>query len=149
MKKSTSYSQHRNFCNCKLVFLTLLIVNSLIGSLFWIHEGNRPNKDEKILTNMTREQITLLERQLTNSTSDTIRSIRQILESEYNHQDLIRFYYLVQLEYSLGLKCLRANQTSQNHGKIIDTLLKPASVRYEKRNEYFSFRLCWMSKQES
>jgi hypothetical protein len=39
------------------------------------------------------------------------QSIRNILENEYDHQDLTKFYNTVEKEFSLGLRCARRFRT--------------------------------------
>jgi hypothetical protein len=90
------------YCNQKRCFLILLLFNSLLACIYYFHEQNQfriprniTNHPERINTNLPRKQ------------TKALKFIRNILENEYNQNDLGIFYNLVEKEFSLGLRCTR------------------------------------------
>jgi regulatory protein YycI of two-component signal transduction system YycFG len=104
-----------SYVSRKRFFVTLLFLNTFLGCIYFIHE----QKDHTIIQNaisttvwnnsFNREQ----HNQYLIKTNQAIQFIQNTLENEYNREDLIKFYYHVQNEYSLGLKCTRKQNISQ------------------------------------
>ncbi|CAF3066613.1 unnamed protein product [Rotaria socialis] len=107
-------SNHNNNCvsNCsrKYILIILLLLNALIGVIYYIHGQKEDDIDANVIATNT-----LLHRRQHSpygiKTIKPIESIKKILEKEYNRDDLMNFYNHVQKEYSLGLKCTRIKST--------------------------------------
>ena len=111
MALSPNHTDNRmNYSIGKRFFLTLLIFNSFLGCIYYLHE----QKEQEVIQNVISTKI--LNRQEDNQysikTNKALKFIRTTLENEYNQDDLMKFYNLVQEEYSLGLKCKRTQNTS-------------------------------------
>jgi uncharacterized protein YpmS len=104
-------NNHRlNYCSWKRIFLTLLFLNTFLGCIYFIHEEKEQEINQNIISTSTTWKKIFTPQQQNQSfieTTNAIKFIQNILEREYNQDDLIKFYNYVQKEYSLGLKCTR------------------------------------------
>jgi hypothetical protein len=82
--------------NQKRCFLILLLFNSFVACIYYLSGSiSQTTKTTPIDTNLNQKH------------NHAIKFIRTILENEYDHEDLITFYNLVEKEFSLGLRCTR------------------------------------------
>ena len=96
-------NSHSYVCvNQKRCFLIILLLNSLLACIYYLHGQSLlskfPNGNsyiQQIDTNLNQKQ------------TKAVHLIRNILENEYDHQDLMRFYQLVENEFTSGLRCTR------------------------------------------
>jgi hypothetical protein len=103
------------YFNGKRFFVIVLFINTFLGCIYYIHEQKeqvivRNPKPTKILNNTFNQEKY---NQYLIKPNKAIKFIQNILENEYNQDDLIKFYNHVQKEYSLGLKCTRKRNRSQ------------------------------------
>lgn len=112
----------------KRLFLTLLFINSFLGCVYYIHEQNLP------LSSSQNQENTSTGTQLTAA----LRSIRSILEHDYNYEDLVKFYRLVHDEFALGLRCARANVTGEmtTTNRNVSLLRKPSRLLRENFHNF-------------
>jgi hypothetical protein len=90
--------------NRKRCFLTLLFINSFVACIYYIHEQNQPKVTPyvKAYTNRFPPRI-----------NKAVEFIRNTLDNEYNQEDLVTFYDLVDKEFTLGLRCMRNKKQPQ------------------------------------
>jgi hypothetical protein len=98
-----------SYRNGKRFLFTLLILNSFLGCIYLIHEQKVKQLDATQSNDIYKQQDTNEDSIRPNK---AIKYLRNVLENEYNQDDLIRFYNHVQNEYSLGLKCTRTKNIS-------------------------------------
>ncbi|CAF1577216.1 unnamed protein product [Rotaria sp. Silwood1] len=97
-----------NFClSRKRCFLILLLFNSIIAYTYYTHGHNQSKHIENTAIKSRHININSKQKQYSSETTEPIDFIRNILENEYNYDDLVTFYNLVQKEFSLGLRCTR------------------------------------------
>jgi hypothetical protein len=81
-----------------------------------------------------------------------IKFIRNILENEYDHQDLMTFYNLLDKEFSLGLRCTREANPSptivlSNISNLIanqQTNSSITTIRYLNKKKWFDIFLLFI-----
>jgi hypothetical protein len=103
-----------NYSIRKRFFLILLIFNSFLGCIYYFHEKQEQQIIQNVMSTKTSKNIFTQQNydQYPIQTNKALQFIRKTLENEYNQDDLIQFYNLVQTEYSLGLKCTRTQNIS-------------------------------------
>ena len=94
---------HSYLCaNHKRCFLILLFLNSLLGCIYYLHGQNLLLKLPNGNSYAKQTDTNLYQKQ-----TNAVHLIRNILENEYDHQDLMTFYQLVENEFASGLRCTR------------------------------------------
>lgn len=103
-------SHLKRFCPWKRIFFTLIFFNTFLGCIYYF---NGQNNQESIPPS-TWKSVVHHEEYLSSSTkqANALQFIESILSSEYNSDDLNRFYTHVKKQYSLGLQCTRQGNLS-------------------------------------
>ena len=83
--------------NQKRCFLLLLICNSLVACIYYLHQQ----------TLSTRSTLPPIDDNFHSIDNLAVRLLRQILQREYDNADLSIFYRTTEKEFSLGLRCTR------------------------------------------
>jgi len=93
--------------NQKRCFLILLLFNCFLACTYYIHEQrqlklvqNATAYTKRIYTNLNQKQNLI-------KIIQSMKFIRNILENEYNLDDLLTFYDIAEKEFSFGLRCTR------------------------------------------
>jgi hypothetical protein len=88
--------------NPKRCFLILLLFNSFLACIYYIHE-----KDFLLISSNITTHTQQIDTNINQNQNRALTFIRNILENEYNQDDLIKFYNIVEEQFSLGLRCTR------------------------------------------
>ncbi|CAF2669811.1 unnamed protein product [Rotaria sp. Silwood2] len=122
-------NHNHHFClSRKRCFLILLLCNSIIAYIYYIHGQNQSKKTENNAINPQNMHVNVKQKQYPIEANQAINFIRSTLENEYDHDDLISFYNFVQQEFSLGLRCARKT-------KKIETTTQYNYTIYEQIND--------------
>jgi hypothetical protein len=84
--------------NQKRCFLILLLFNLFAACIYYFYES---------VSHGTNKPTTPIDTYGYQKPNSAIKFIRNILENEYDHEDLLTFYKLVEKEFALGLRCTR------------------------------------------
>jgi hypothetical protein len=107
----------------KYIILIVLVVSILLTWVVYVRYSQEPyNRLSMIMSRIqlnTKQSSTLMKSH--SKFPNSINTIRNLLEAEYDHEDLLNFYSLVERELNLGLRCLRMKNTSQANLTIVSS----------------------------
>jgi hypothetical protein len=110
-------NQNHYFClNRKRCFLSLLFFNCCLACIYYIH-GQNLSQIERNVTSTKLVHNNLNRISYAIQLNKPIKFIRNILDSEYDQDDLVAFYNIVDKEFSLGLRCTRKTVQPQTIAK--------------------------------
>lgn len=119
MLLSWDYRSISRCSNPRRYFFILLLLNSLLACIYYLHE-------QTFSTYLLKQSMKKIFPSIQNSAIDYLR---KTLQDEYNPDDLLRFYQTVEKEFSLGLRCMRespssiiSNETNNETNRLIRTL---------------------------
>jgi len=95
------------YINRKRCFLLLLLLNCLLACIYYIHVQKQSKTTQHLTTYTKQIPKNLYSKQ---PITKAMKFIRKILENEYDLNDLITFYNIVEKEFSLGLRCTRKSK---------------------------------------
>lgn len=86
------------YLNRKRCFLILLLLNSCLAGIYYVYEQNQLKLTQHVKT---------YTQHISPRINKAIEFIKNTLDNEYNQEDLVTFYELVEKEFTLGLRCMR------------------------------------------
>ena len=109
---SNNYSCSLCF-NRKRCFLFLLITNGFIAAIYfgydlYINESEALATKLKIISRSTHPG------EVQPKSHRIVDFLKNTLEKEYDHNDLLQFYQMAEREFSLGLRCMRKAAPAAN-----------------------------------
>jgi hypothetical protein len=91
----------------KRCFLTFLLLISSLPGIYYIYGQHKSQTTRNLTKYLNRPSLNFNERKYTTEINKAIEFITKTLENEYNRNDLISFYQVVEKEFRLGLRCMR------------------------------------------